>query len=78
MKTFSTACLLATAYLGEIAFGRCTQEPAKISNFNADNFAGVWNMQASTFYGKDEFGCIELSISEPNDDNRLDASLRMI
>lgn len=78
MKTFTSACMLAAGLLSETAFARCTAEPTKMSDFNAANFAGVWNMQASTFYASDEFGCAEFSVSEPNDDDRLDASLRMV
>ena len=47
------------------------------SDFDASSFKGNWFMQASTFYANDEFGCITFSISEPNDQNKLDAGLRM-
>mmetsp|Transcript_8116 Transcript_8116/g.9711 ORF Transcript_8116/g.9711 Transcript_8116/m.9711 type:complete len:185 (-) Transcript_8116:69-623(-) len=49
-----------------------------MTGFDAKQFAGMWHMQASTLYANDEFGCIKLSISEPNSKSKIYAALRSV
>ena len=71
-----TATVLATVY--QTAQATCSASPATISSFDTDTFAGNWHMQSSTFYNNDEIGCIKLSISTPNENDKLDAALRSV
>ena len=76
MKSAFVATL--TALVADQALAACTASPTTVSNFDASAFAGIWHMQASTFYANDEEGCFTLSISDPNSSNKLDAALRKI
>ena len=69
---------IALMCIGQAEAQTCTVAPATVSNFDATSFAGNWHMQSSTFYAKDEFGCIKLSFSEPNTNGKVDAGVRMI
>merc|ERR1712060_152501 len=75
---YSMKSFIATALIAAFASGFCTEDPSTVSNFDAEDFAGQWFMQSSTFYANDEVGCITFTISEPNSKDKLDAGLHSV
>ena len=60
------------------ALSFCEVEPTTVTNFDPKKFAGIWYMHSSTFYAKEETGCVKLVISEPNSKGLLNAGLRSV
>ena len=76
MKSAFVATL--TALLADQALATCTATPTQVSSFDTAAFAGIWHMQASTYYANDEYGCYTMSISTVNANDKLDMALRKI
>ena len=78
MKSSLSSWIISCCLAASLANASCDANPTKMTDFDATKFAGNWHMQATTRYGNDEWGCVKLSISEPDSSKEMDLSLRMV
>ncbi len=75
----SLAMIGAAALLAGDANAACTATVPTESNFNAENFAGLWNVQSSTYYANDMVGCVKMQASKPSARNqKIDIAMRSV
>lgn len=75
---FATSLALVAALVTDVN-AACSATVPEMTDFDGTQFAGLWNIQSSTYFANDAVGCIKFQSSEPNSrDQKLDIALRSV